>query len=403
MLTSRPTKRRWSAIETARNVGSGLWQNRGLIRQVFNSWKSYRKPRVGRPANRPADTPGIRGRAYSRGGSGTSGFKRAFNKMGAFRSVPAVNPTHLDLHSNVSFVLRAGLADTASYHHFVCPLEISHIEPYATPNFTVSDPLSERCTASPADTLARGYPCNQLLGYYNNFVVKNVEMKVDVRLVDRMPGGAAITENTAWDQNGQVTIPVNIALLRVTASELQYLLNELPQKLKGSANANSFNGEQLSNYDRVLREQFGVVPLNMGSHRKEGVVSTKWSAAVADSCKVSDVVEGISDNYSNRSPDNHHIGVTKPPPNATTILTVPEDPHYLVILGWFSPNSLGEYFTGGPNDRELEVVMDCHLRQYISLGDIVESSAGISSGEQVISRDLEAVPVQPPALKRSKV
>lgn len=405
MLVSRPSKRRWSAIETARNVGTGLWQNRGLLRSVFNTWKSYRKPKIGRPMSRPADTPGLRGRAYSRGGSGTSGFKRAFNKMGAFRSVPSVNSTHLDLHSSMSFVLRApGQSSDDSFLHFVCPLEISHIEPFAHPSFLMVDPLSVRSAATPSDVKARGYPCNQLLGYYNNFVVKNVEMKVDVRLVERVPGGAGIVEDKEWYQSGQVTIPVNVALVRVTASELEYLVNQLPSKLKNVTNDESFTGEQLSNYDRVLREQFGVVPLNMGAHRKEGVVSTKWSAAVADSCKASDIVEGISDNYSD-TPENGHIGVTQPPPNATKVLRVPSDPHYIVLLAWLNPTSLGEYLTGRPNERELEVVMDCHLRQYISLGDIVETSAGISSGEKVISRDIteDFVPVQPPGLKKAKV
>lgn len=399
MIVTRQ-KRRWSALEAARNVGVAAWRNRYLLKQAFNTWKSFRRS----PANRPGDAPGARGRSYSRGGSGTSKFKRAFNKMDAFRSVPAINPTHLDLHSSMSFVLKAGGADEESYHHFIRPLEISHIEPYSLPSFEINDLLSARSLASPADTGARGYPCNQLLGYYNNFVVKNVEMKVDVRLVERVPGGAAAAVG-AWLQTGQVTIPVNIALVRVSSSELEYLVNELPKLLKGgtAANANSFDGEQLSNYDRVLREQFGVVPLNMGAHRKEGVVSTKWSAAVADSAKGSDIVAGVGDHYTG-APDNKHIGVTAPPPNATTVVRVPEDAHFLVVLGWLNPTSLGEYLTGRPNERELEVVMDMHLRQYITLGDMVETAAGISSGTDIISRVAPVVePLQPPGLKRSRV
>jgi len=98
-------------------------------------------------------------------------------------------------------------------------------------------------------------------------------------------------------------------------------------------------------------------------------------------------------------PENGHIGVTF----GTAISHVPSDPHYLVLLGWLSPTALGEYLTGRPNEREVEVVMDCHIRQYVALGDVVETAAGISAGEDIISRSIPPVePVQPPAMKRSK-
>lgn len=376
----------------AGDVARSAWRNRRFIRSYFNAWRAYRRPR-------PADAPGARGSAYTPGGggSGTAKFKRAWNKLGAFRSVPSINSTHLDLHSSMSFVLKAGLADANSYHHFIAPLEINALEPFSLSRFTIQDLLSVRSKMEPADLLARGYPCNQLLTYYNNFVVTGADVKIDVRVVERVPGGAASVAGT-WLQTGQVTVPVNIACIRVTESELHYLVNELPGILKETtANNHSFDGEELSKFDRVLREQFGVCPLNMGTHRKEGVVATKWNAAVADECKKSDVIEDIGDHYGSGTPANGHIGVTE----GTTLVHSPTDTHYLLIVGWFNPTSLGEYLDGRPNDREVELVLDTHIRQFVTLGDVVETSAGISSGPDVVSRSAPVAPVQPPGLKRS--
>jgi hypothetical protein len=42
--------------------------------------------------------------------------------------------------------------------------------------------------------------------------------------------------------------------------------------------------------------------------------------------------------------------------------------------------------------------MDCHIRQYIALGDVVETKAGISSGDDIVTRALTE-----PVLKRSRI
>jgi len=358
--------------------------------------RRYQPP--GLRGSRAPDTPGGRGRASARTGpGGTSKFKRAWNKLDIFRSVPSINHTHLDLHTPVEFTLRAGLADEDSYHVFCAPLEVTTLEPLKHQGFTITDELFDRSQALFPDVVARGYPCNQLLALYNNFAVKSAEVKVDCRVVERIPGGALQGASPAatWDQAGQVTIPVNLALLRVTKSELDYLINSLPTILKsGDTGPESFDGGELSNFDRVLREQFGVCPLTLGSHRREGLISTTWKASVADSCKETDIIEDISDSYKgtatvppNPKPSNGHLGVTSSDPaKPATIVVNPPDTHFMVILGWLSPMALGENLVAGPSTREIQVVMDCHIRQYIALGDVVETKAGISSGGNIITR-----------------
>jgi hypothetical protein len=358
--------------------------------------RRYQPP--GLRGSRAPDAPGGRGKASARTGpGGTSKFKRAWNKLDIFRSVPSINHTHLDLHTPLEFTLRAGLADEDSYHVFCAPLEVTTLEPLKHQGFTITDQLFDRSKALFPDSVARGYPCNQLLALYNNFAVKSAEVKVDCRLVVRTPGGALQGASPAatWDQAGQVTIPVNLALLRVTKSELDYLINSLPTILKSNDEGpESFDGGELSNFDRVLREQFGVCPLTLGSHRREGLISTTWKASVADSCKESDIIEDISDSYKgtaqtppNPKPSNGHLGVTSSDPaHPATIVVHPPDTHFMVILGWLSPMALGENLTAGPSTREVQVVMDCHIRQYIALGDVVETKAGISSGGSIITR-----------------
>jgi hypothetical protein len=275
-------------------------------------------------------------------------------------------------------------------------LEITDLEPFDHYQFDVVNSLSKESQAKVADASARGYPCNQLLALYNNYAVKSAEVKVDCRLVDRIPGGTVQAEDISkWDQSGQVTVPVNIALLRVTRSELDYILTTLPTLLKdGDVTSKQFDSEQLSRYDRVLREQFGVCPLNMGAHRREGTVSTKWKASVADSCKETDIYADISDSYLELEPSNGHIGVT----DGTRITQHPLETHYVVLLGWISPRCLSELLDGRPNTREVQVLMDFHIRQYIALGDVVETKAGISSGDGIVTRALTE-----PVLKRSRI
>ena len=97
-----------------------------------------------------------------------------------------------------------------------------------------------------------------------------------------------------------------------------------------------------------------------------------------------------------RMPENGHIGVT----DGTRITQHPPDTHYLVILGWISPRCLSELLDGRPNTREVQVIMDCHVRQYIALGDVLETKAGISSGSDIVTR---TAPVQEPVLKRARI
>ena len=399
MTPYKPPSRASTYLGHAVNVGKFAWKNREWLQDQYKKYA----PKRARGAPRNPDTPGARGRVSARTGpGGTSKFKRAWNKLDIFRSVPSINHTHLDLHSSLQFTLRSqldanGASTATSAHIFSTPLEISDLEPFDHYQFPVVNALSKASLAKVADASARGYPCNQLLSYYNNYAVKSVEMKVDCRLVDRNPGGTVSGEDVRSDQAGQVTVPVNIALLRVTKSELDYILNELPALLKdGDTTNKEFDSAQLSRYDRVLREQFGVCPLNMGAHRREGTVSTKWKASVADSCKESDIIEGISDSYKMRMPENGHIGVT----DGTRITQHPPDTHYLVILGWISPRCLSELLDGRPNTREVQVIMDCHVRQYIALGDVLETKAGISSGSDIVTR---TAPVQEPVLKRARI
>jgi len=362
--------------------------------------RRYQPP--GLRGSRAPDAPGGRGKASARTGpGGTSKFKRAWNKLDLFRSVPSINHTHLDLHSSMQFTLRGeldkdGKSVSTSAHIFSAPLEITDLEPFDHYQFTVVNSLSKESQAKVADASARGYPCNQLLALYNNYAVKSAEVKVDCRLVDRIPGGTVQAEDISkWDQSGQVTVPVNIALLRVTRSELDYILTTLPTLLKdGDVTSKQFDSEQLSRYDRVLREQFGVCPLNMGAHRREGTVSTKWKASVADSCKETDIYADISDSYLELEPSNGHIGVT----DGTRITQHPLETHYVVLLGWISPRCLSELLDGRPNTREVQVLMDFHIRQYIALGDVVETKAGISSGDGIVTRALTE-----PVLKRSRI
>ena len=375
------------------NAGKWAWKNREWLHKQYKKYAPSKSK-----AARAPDAPGGRGKASARTGpGGTSKFKRAWNKLDIFRSVPSINHTHLDLHTPLEFTLRAGLADEDSYHVFCAPLEVTTLEPLKHQGFTITDQLFDRSKALFPDSVARGYPCNQLLALYNNFAVKSAEVKVDCRLVVRTPGGALQGASPAatWDQAGQVTIPVNLALLRVTKSELDYLINSLPTILKSNDEGpESFDGGELSNFDRVLREQFGVCPLTLGSHRREGLISTTWKASVADSCKESDIIEDISDSYKgtaqtppNPKPSNGHLGVTSSDPaHPATIVVHPPDTHFMVILGWLSPMALGENLTAGPSTREVQVVMDCHIRQYIALGDVVETKAGISSGGSIITR-----------------
>jgi hypothetical protein len=379
------------------NAGKWAWKNREWLHKQYKKYAPSKSK-----AARAPDAPGGRGKASARTGpGGTSKFKRAWNKLDLFRSVPSINHTHLDLHSSMQFTLRGeldkdGKSVSTSAHIFSAPLEITDLEPFDHYQFTVVNSLSKESQAKVADASARGYPCNQLLALYNNYVVKSAEVKVDCRLVDRIPGGTVQGEDIdVWDQAGQVTVPVNIALLRVTRSELDYLLTTLPPLLKGGdITDKQFDSEQLSRYDRVLREQFGVCPLSMGAHRREGTVSTKWKASVADSCKESDIIAGISDSYLEEMPENGHIGVT----DGTRIFQHPAETHYLVILGWISPRCLSELLHGRPNTREVQVLMDCHIRQYIALGDVVETKAGISSGDDIVTRALTE-----PVLKRSRI
>lgn len=241
-MSKTPRRRRgtYGDIMDAALVGAGAayelskGRSRSLSRTpARRPWRGSSSTRrwVGRSASRSGDAPG--GRGYIRGSArgGTSRFRRRINKLNGFRSFPNINETFIDSHVSFSHKLQASLDDTGgnatndSLHFCVFPVRINDIEPYFIPDEFFTSPLTLGRLAGPVDPYARGYPVNQLLQYYNNYVVKGAELKVDVRVVDRNPGGAAVTENQDWYQTGQVTVPVNITLIRVKEEELNYICN----------------------------------------------------------------------------------------------------------------------------------------------------------------------------------
>lgn len=425
-MSKTPRRRRgtYGDIMDAALVGAGAayelskGRSRSLSRTPARAFKRARgssstRRWVGRSASRSGDTPG--GRGYIRGSArgGTSRFRRRINKLNGFRSFPNINETFIDSHVSFSHKLQASLDATGgnatddSLHFCIFPVRINDIEPYFIPDEFFTSPLTFGRLAGPVDQYARGYPVNQLLQYYNNYVVKGAELKVDVRVVDRNPGGAAITEDQAWYQSGQVTVPVNITLIRVKEEELHYICNQLPEILKENNSQVDFNTPQLFNYDRVMREQFGSIPLTLHPGRREGVVGTKWNAAVANETSPSSIVEKLSDSYSHADntltpPTNGSIGVTETASvnigsTGAKIVHHPDDKHYVVMVAWINPSVLRDYFVGGPNDRDVQLVFDVHLRQQVAFGDVVSIKAGISSGTEIITRNA----VTPLLLKRS--
>jgi len=377
----------------AARVIQNAYRNYQSIRPAGGSQRSYAQ----RTARRRGDRPGGRGFVTGTRLTG-SGFKRKLGQVSGFRGVPAINETYLDTHTAVSMTMRAyvdpnnqnAVAGT-SYHHFVVPIEVSDIEPFKLAGFTVNDLLTQTVLRQPRDPEVRGYPCNQLLHFYNNYVIKGAEIKCDVRLVEREPGGAAAAATTAgWNQTGRVTVPVNFALLRFTPEEMLYMTDSLPFILKGNLNNNTpFNANQLAAFDRVMREQFGAKPLTLDSHRGVGTVGTNFSTTVANSTDAATIMEGIDRHYLDSSgalvtPDNDYLGVTGN--FETNIVRRPYNKQYVMLVGWFNPTALEEYFLGRPNNRDVTITMDFHIRQQVAFGDGISINAGISSGENIVSR-----------------
>lgn len=428
MSLKRQRTRLYSHVTNLANASYGyVRSNPGSVaRAARNIQRAYRAYKVrggapstqgsavsrwsGRTAARAPHAPGGRGAALGLGVRSLR-FRRKMNQVRGFRGVPVINETHLDTHVSINMNLRAhltavGQSDASSYHHFYVPIEVSDLEPFLLEGLEVMSPISGNRIRKPLDGYVRGYPCNQLLKYYNNYVVKGAEIKADIRLIERAPGGAAAAAATSgWNQTGAVTVPVNFTLMRVSPEEIDYILNKMPELLKGGVNDGAeYNDLQLSHFDRVMREQFGASVVTLNSDHLNGAVKTTWNAAVANATDAASIMEGISDHYklsgdNSREVTSKYLGVTgdtsagsgtKP----TTITHRPSTRQYVLLVGWFNASSMGEYFLGRPNDREIGVCMDMHVRQQVAFGDGVTIEAGISSGESIISR--EAAPELPP-------
>jgi len=399
------------------------------IRSMSSRWTSS-------SSGRPAGAPSGKGRSWRTPANGNSRpARKQLHKIRGFRGFPELNETYLDLHASAGFLMRAELLpnpvdpelpdvpSSDSYFHFFVPLELSDIEPFDTHALTIPG-ASVPYITRPVDQNARGYPCNQLLEYYNNYVVKGTEVRCDLRAVIRNPGGSHETSGS-WYQAGQVTLPVNVTLLRLTPEEIKYILGELPNLLGGQSS--EYDEQGLARFDRVMREQFGSVPFTLTGDRMSGTVSTTYNCAVQNSTTPKNVTEGLTNNVDlldEDQPFNKYMGVTGIGSEFAVIKHHPETKTYGLLVGWFNPAVLGEYLNGRPNTREVEIGMDFHIRQQIALGDVRSQASGISVGGNIVSRGISGIssveplvhavkpgrggvakdvePVAAPKLKRSK-